>query len=65
MYRIFIIEDDDIIAGIIADTLKNWSFESKICEDFRNVTAEFTTYDPHLVLMYSLPFSTAITGAAR
>lgn len=57
MYRIFIIEDDDIIAGVIADNLKNWGFESKICEDFRNVTAEFTAYDPHLVLMdISLPF---------
>ncbi len=26
MYRIFIIEDDDVIAGAIADNLNNWGF---------------------------------------
>ena len=57
MYRIFIVEDDDVIAGVIAANLKNWGFEAGICEDFRNVTAEFAAYEPHLVLMdISLPF---------
>lgn len=28
MYRIFIIEDDDVIAGATADNLTNWRFEA-------------------------------------
>ncbi len=57
MYRIFIVEDDDIISGSIADMLENWGFEAVICQDFRSVMEEFLLCDPHLVLMdISLPF---------
>lgn len=57
MYRIFIVEDDDVIAGAIADKLVSWGFEARICEDLRNVETEFVTYDPQLVLLdISLPF---------
>ena len=43
MYRIFIIEDDDVIAGAIADNLRNWGFEAQQCMDLRNVMREFDT----------------------
>lgn len=57
MYRIFIVEDDDVIAGAIADKLVSWGFEARICEDLRNVETEFVAYDPQLVLLdISLPF---------
>lgn len=57
MYRIFIIEDDDVIAGAIADNLRNWGFEAQQCTDLRNVMQGFREYRPHLVLMdISLPF---------
>ena len=57
MYRIFIVEDDDIIAGSIGRLLESWGFQPFICEDFRNVLAEFEACDPHMVLMdISLPF---------
>lgn len=57
MYRIFIVEDDDVIAGTIADKLVSWGFEARICEDLRNVETEFVAYDPQLVLLdISLPF---------
>lgn len=66
MYRIFIIEDDDVIAGAIADNLRNWGFGAQQCTDLRNVMQGFRDYRPHLVLMdISLPFLTDTTGAAR
>lgn len=36
MYRIFIIEDDDVIAGAIADNLRSWGFGAQQCTDLRN-----------------------------
>lgn len=57
MYRIFIVEDDDVIAEAIADKLRSWGFEAGICGDLRNVMAEFTAFCPQLVLLdISLPF---------
>ena len=57
MYRIFIVEDDDIISDSIADMLRSWGFEAVICQDFRSVMEEFLLCDPHLILMdISLPF---------
>lgn len=57
MYKIFIVEDDDIISDSISKCLTSWGFDSRCCTDFRNVLHEFMAYDPHLVLMdISLPF---------
>ena len=57
MYRIFLVEDDEVIAGAIADELTRWGFEPYICNDFQNVTEEFLACDPHLTLLdISLPF---------
>ena len=57
MYRIFLVEDDEVIAGAIADGLTRWGFEPYICNDFQNVTEEFLACDPHLTLLdISLPF---------
>lgn len=57
MYKIFIVEDDEVIANVIAAKLKTWGFASKICENLQDVTKDFVDYDPQLVLMdISLPF---------
>lgn len=57
MYRIYIIEDDSIIAGKIKAHMTNWGFEARCASDFRNIMGEFTEYDPHMVLLdISLPF---------
>ena len=57
MYRIFIVEDDEVIAGAIADKLRSWDFDARICDELQHVTKEFVEYDPQLVLMdISLPF---------
>ena len=55
--RIYIVEDDLIIAGAVAKSLAGWGNECRIVSDFKNVTAEFADYDPQLVIMdVGLPF---------
>ena len=57
MYRIYIIEDDSIIAGKIKEHMTNWGVEARCASDFRNIMGEFAEYDPHMVLLdISLPF---------
>ena len=66
MYRIYLVEDDQVIAGAIADKLGAWGFTVKCAEDFSNIMGEFAAFQPHLVLLdITLPFLTAITGARR
>lgn len=57
MYKLYIVEDDGGIANGIKSLAENWGFEVCICSDFRNVTAEFAQFNPHIVLMdIGLPF---------
>lgn len=57
MYRILIVEDDEIIARAVKEQLENWGFEAQRAENFKNVMKLFAEYDPQLVLMdISLPF---------
>ena len=57
MYKIFMVEDDEIIAGSIREHLQAWNYDVCCVEDFSNVVAEFVRFDPQLVLMdITLPF---------
>lgn len=57
MYRIFIVEDDPIIAKTLGEYLQRWNFQVALAEDFSQVLAVFGRFDPHLVLLdISLPF---------
>ena len=57
MYRLMIVEDDFRIAEAISEQTKMWDLDVHIVEDFRNVLAEFTACQPHIVLLdISLPF---------
>ena len=57
MYKIFMVEDDEIIARSIREHLQAWNYDVCCVEDFSNVVAEFVRFDPHLVLReISLPF---------
>ena len=57
MYRVFIVEDDRAIASAVVRQLESWGMETCCVQDFRQVAAEFSAYDPHLVLMdVRLPF---------
>ena len=57
MYRVMIVEDDDIIAGTVKKQLEQWQYDVHIAADLSNVMGEFTDYSPHIVLMdIKLPF---------
>lgn len=57
MYKILIIEDDPVIAGIIQKHLVSWEYEARCISNFKNVLTEFSEFEPHLVLIdISLPF---------
>ena len=56
-HRIFIVEDDRVIAAAVKRHIESWGCEARVVQDFRNVLKEFVAFDPHLVLMdISLPF---------
>lgn len=55
-YKIFIVEDDEMIANSVKSHLMKWNFDAEYVHDFANVVGEFVNYDPQLVLMdISLP----------
>ena len=57
MASILIVEDDLTMAQAIQKEMEMWGNEARYVKDFQNVLAEFTDYDPHLVLMdITLPF---------
>ncbi|NMP37569.1 MAG: response regulator transcription factor [Clostridiales bacterium] len=57
MYRIFIVEDDEIISSEVKKSLEAWGFSAHTVSDFREVMRDFAEFDPQLVLMdISLPF---------
>jgi DNA-binding response OmpR family regulator len=57
MYKILIVEDDQVIASSVKNHIKSWGCEAMCVDDFENVLPIFASYSPHLVLMdISLPF---------
>lgn len=57
MYRILIVEDDRGIADAVKTQAQMWDLQAKSVQNFRNVMEEFSSFDPHLILMdITLPF---------
>ena len=57
MYRLLIVEDDRGIAEGVREQAEAWDITAHIVTDFHNVMAEFSRFDPHIVLLdISLPF---------
>lgn len=57
MYRIFLVEDDEVIAGAVARHLEGWGYTVRCAQAFDRVLQEFAAFDPQLVLLdISLPF---------
>lgn len=55
--KVFIVEDDQVIAAAVAEQLAAWGYEVLRAGDFRNVLGEFADFDPQLVLLdIGLPF---------
>lgn len=57
MYRIFLVEDDPVIARAVAEELGRWGYAVTAAVDFARVENEFAACDPQLVILdISLPF---------
>ncbi len=57
MYKLYLVEDDKGIASAVSELASSWDLEVRVCSDFRNVTTEFSEFNPHIVLMdIGLPF---------
>lgn len=57
MFKILVVEDDEIIAEEILIALKSHGYEGKRINDFQMVIEEFIKYKPDMVLMdINLPF---------
>lgn len=64
--KIFIVEDDETIAGAVARHIESWGWEARVVSDLKNVLGEFADYDPQLVLMdVGLPFFNGYHWCAR
>ena len=56
MYRIFLVEDDPVIAQTVQRHLMHWGWQVRTAADFSDVMTDFAAFDPHLVLLdISLP----------
>ncbi len=48
MYRILVVEDDEVIAKTIRQHLQSWNYEVFAVADFNSVMEEFARVKPHL-----------------
>ncbi|MFD1956312.1 response regulator transcription factor [Paenibacillus thailandensis] len=51
MFHILLVEDDEKIRAIVADTLRKWQFAVSEVTDFGTVLETFHAVQPHLVVM--------------
>ena len=66
MYRIFIVEDDEIIANLLKKNLCSWGYDVSCAQDFSNIIQEFARLDPQLVLLdLSCHFTMVFTGVRK
>lgn len=57
MYRIYLVEDDPVIAQTVQKHLESWGWQVRAATNFSNVMAGFAAFDPQLVLLdIGLPF---------
>lgn len=57
MYRILMVEDDEVIAGLVKKHLESWGYQVDCVTDFAHVLEAFVRLDPQLVLLdLKLPF---------
>lgn len=57
MYKILIVEDDELISKKLESFLKSWNYSVERVTDFYNVMDAFQSFNPDLVLMdITLPY---------
>lgn len=54
---IFLVEDDNILAGEIKQFLEKWGYQTVTAHNFQDIISEFTSDHPHLILLdINLPY---------
>ncbi len=57
MHRIYVVEDDRIIASELKSHLEKWDFKVCLASNFKNITEEFVEASPQMVLLdINLPY---------
>lgn len=57
MYKILVIEDDQVIRNLLAKNLQTWGYQVEEVQDFQKVLEQLKSFQPHLVLMdIGLPY---------
>jgi len=51
MFKIFIVEDDAGLVGLLKEYLHKFGYATQSVHDFETVRHQFESYDPHLVLL--------------
>ena len=51
MYKVFIVEDDDIISRTVKKHLESWDYKVMCAKSFTSVLHDFAEFNPHIVLM--------------
>ena len=56
-YKIYIVEDDEVIAAHVGRQLRGWGYDVSSASDFEHVLDEFAKLSPQMVILdISLPF---------
>ena len=57
MSNVYIVEDDPVIAGAVADHLATWQMQSRCAKDFEHILEEVEEYQPDIILLdIKLPY---------
>ena len=57
MNRVYVVEDDPVIAGAVAEHLKGWQMQCQCAENFEDIMGEMQRFQPDLVLLdIKLPY---------
>jgi len=51
MYKIFLVEDDNVIANQVEKHLSSWNYEVIIAKDFHDIMSDFAKSEADLVLL--------------
>ena len=51
MYKIFLVEDDEMLCSLIKKHLESWGYQVTAAQDFADVMGEFVRSEAHLVLL--------------
>ena len=51
LYKIFVVEDDEVIASTVKKHLEGWDYQVRCASNFKDILHEFAEFEPHLVFM--------------